>query len=85
MKKVLPVLFAMILASVSFAQNCVRDSSILQTGALLSPPYWDTLNKRYALADACINNPYNQSITVNVPLAFQNIPLSSVTIAPRVL
>ncbi len=81
MKKVLPILFATILASVSFAQNCVRDSSILQTGALLSPPYWDTVGRKYALADACINNPYNQFITVNVPLAFQNIPLSSVTIA----
>lgn len=81
MKKVLPILITMMLATVSFAQNCVRDSSILQSGALLSPPYWDTLNKRYELADACINHPYNQSITVNVPLAFQNIPLSSVTIA----
>ena len=81
MKKVLPILITMMLATVSFAQNCVRDSSILQSGALLSPPYWDTVGRKYALADACINNPYNQSITVNVPLAFQNIPLSSVTIA----
>lgn len=36
---------------------------------------------QYNLQDACINHPYNQSVTVNVPTNFQNIPLTSVTIA----
>ena len=82
MKNSLPFLFVLALATTSFGQNaCVRDSSLLQTGLLLSPAYWDTITMQYNLADACINHPYSQSVTVNVPLSFQNIPLSSVTIA----
>jgi Secretion system C-terminal sorting domain len=81
MKKSLPLLFVLAFASASFAQVCMRDSSIIQSGALLSPPYWDTVTMQYNLMDACINHAYNQSVTVNVPNSFQNIPITSVQIA----
>lgn len=83
MKKTLLTFSLMAIVSVtaSLAQTCVRDSSLLQTGGLLSPPYWDTITMQYNLQDACINHAYNQSVTVNVPPSFQNIPLVSVAIA----
>ncbi|MBL7827337.1 MAG: T9SS type A sorting domain-containing protein [Saprospiraceae bacterium] len=82
MKKTLLLLVLMAASKASFGQQlCVRDSSVLQTGALLAPPFWDTITMLYALNDACITHPYNQSVTVNVPTSFQNIPMTNVTIA----
>lgn len=81
MKKALLLLFFVASTLASFAQTCMRDSSLLQTGELLSPAYWDTVTMEYNLMDACINHPYNQAVTVNVPTSFSNIPLTSVTIA----
>lgn len=81
MKKILPLLIFVSFLFGANAQNCMRDSSILQTGALLSPPYWDSTSMLYALTDACINHPYSQSVTVNVPPTYQNIPINSVSVA----
>lgn len=83
MKKTLPLLFALLCALSVAAQApvCMRDSSILQTGELLSPAPWDTADMEYNLNDACINKPYNQSVTVNVPPDFQGLPIINVTVA----
>lgn len=84
MKRTLTLLCAVCCALSSIqaqAPVCVRDSSILLTGAILSPTPWDTLTKQYNLKDACINHAYNQSVTFNVPLTFQNFPLTSVNVA----
>ena len=83
MKRTLPLLCAMLCAASIFAQtpNCVRDSSVLMTGALLSPAPWDTTTKQYNLKDACIGQAYNQSVTFNVPTTFQSIPITNVTVA----
>lgn len=81
MKKILPLLIFVSFCLGAQAQTCVRDSSILQSGALLSPPYWDTTSMLYALNDACINHAYNQSVTVNVPASYQGFPINSVSIA----
>lgn len=81
MKKLLPFLFVLAFAASSFAQLCERDSSLIQSGKLLSPAYWDTVTMQYNLNDACINHPYNQSVTVNVPLTYSGIQINSVSIA----
>lgn len=81
MKKSLPLLFVLAFASASFAQVCERDSSLLMTGELLAPAYWDSITMEYNLNDACISHPYNQSITINIPPNFQGIPLNNVSIA----
>lgn len=83
MKKTLPFLFALMCTLPISAQapDCVRDSSIIATGALLSPaPYTDDA-PNYNLADACINQFYTQSVTVNVPTSFQGIPITTVSLA----
>lgn len=49
------------------AQQCVIDSSILQTGALVSPAPYTSTNPVIATAPACIGEPYVQSVTFNVP------------------
>ena len=83
MKKLLPLLFALLGAYSIAAQApmCVRDSSIYKTDTLLSPAPYTAEFPNYNLNDACINNPYNQSVTVNVPTSFQGIPITSVSIA----
>lgn len=83
MKRTLPLLCALLCAASIFAQtpNCVRDSTVLMTGALLSPAPWDTAKMEYNLKDACISHPYNQSVTFNVPTTFQSIPITNVTVA----
>lgn len=63
------------------AQVCMRDSSIYQTDTLLSPETWTPENMAYNLNVACIGQPYEQSVTFNVPSTYQNLPLSSVSIA----
>lgn len=83
MKRTLPLLFALLCAVSIAAQPpiCVRDSTILATGALLSPAPWDTATMQYNLNDACISHPYNQSVTFNVPATFQGLPIINVSIA----
>lgn len=83
MKSTLSLLCAMIcaLALTAQAPNCVRDSSILLTGALFSPAPWDTAKMEYNLNVATIGQPYSQSVTINVPLAFEGIPLINVSVA----
>jgi hypothetical protein len=83
MKRTLPLLFALLCALSLAAQApvCTRDSSIIQSGALLSPaPYTDQAPD-YNLNDACIDHPYNQSVTVNVPTTFNGIPITTVSLA----
>lgn len=63
------------------AQTCMRDSSIYGTDTLLSPTTWTPQNMAYNLDLACIGHAYDQSITFNVPATYQNLPLSSVSIA----
>lgn len=83
MKRTLPLLVALLCALSIAAQApvCMRDSSIIATGALLSPAPYTPDAPFYNLNDACIDHAYNQSVTVNVPTTFQNFPLISVTIA----
>jgi hypothetical protein len=81
MKKSLPFLFVVAFAGNILAQNCVRDSSLLMSGALLSPAYWDTVTMQYNLNDACIGVAYNQYVTVNVPATYEMFPLVSVSVA----
>lgn len=63
------------------APNCVRDSTILVTGALFAPAPWDTAKMEYNLKVATIGQPYSQSVTINIPLAFEGIPLINVSVA----
>lgn len=83
MKRTLPLLFALLCALSAAAQvpTCVRDSSVIQSGALLAPAPYTEQAPDYNLADACIDHPYNQSVTVNVPTTFQGIPITTVSIA----
>jgi len=83
MKKTLPVLFALFCALSLSAQApmCMRDSVIYGTDSLLWPLPYTPSAPNYNLNDACINQPYNQSVTVNVPSSFQNIPVTKVSIA----
>jgi hypothetical protein len=83
MKKFLTLLCALFVASVAFAQvpACVRDSSLIASGDLLSPAPYSETEPFYNLNDACIGVAYNQSVTVNVPTSFQSIPISNVTAA----
>ncbi len=83
MKGTLPLLFALLCALSVAAQapNCVRDSSIIASGALLSPAPYTPTEPFYNLKDACIDHPYNQSVTINVPDAFQGIPVTKVSVA----
>jgi hypothetical protein len=81
MKKTLSILFVLAFAAMSFAQTCARDSSLIQSGALLSPAFWDEATMQYNLADACISHPYNQSVTVNVPLTYSGFQLLNVSVA----
>ncbi len=75
MKKTLLFLLPLFCVVALQAQTpqCMRDSSVLQDPAVfVSPPtYNDTAaNPVYALAVACIGQPYAQSITVEVPTTF---------------
>ncbi len=63
------------------AQACMRDSSIYQTDTLLSPATYTPTNMVYNLAQACIGQPYSQSVTFNVPAQYQGFPLVSASIA----
>lgn len=86
MKKALLLLFlfSSIIFNLAQAQTCVRDSNILVTGGLLSPAPWSPDSAFYNLALACVDEPYNQSVTINVPttITFMNItvPITNVSI-----
>ncbi len=83
MKKTLTMLFALFCALSLAAQApiCKRDSVIYGTDSLLWPLPYTTAAPNYNLNDACIDHPYNQSVTVNVPTSYLNIPVTSVSIA----
>ena len=83
MIKTLPLLCALLCAISISAQAplCVRDSVIVGTDSLLWPlPYTDAA-PNFNLNEACIDHPYNQSVTVNVPTEYTGFPISTVSIA----
>lgn len=81
-KTLLLFLFAACFLSAAQAQNCVRDSSLLITGALLSPAPYTPDSPFYNLRPACLGQPYNQSVTVFVPGQFSGFNIDSVAVAP---
>ncbi|MEY3249828.1 MAG: hypothetical protein RL742_1871 [Bacteroidota bacterium] len=81
-KTLLLFLFAAFLLNAGQAQNCVRDSSLLITGALLSPAPYTPDSPFYNLRPACLGQPYNQSVTVFVPAQFSGFNIDSVAVAP---
>lgn len=85
MKKVLLLLLAAVWgATLSYSQTCERDSNLLKTGGLLSPAPYTPDSPFINLKTACINEPYNQSVTINVPGTFTyngiTVPISGVSI-----
>lgn len=86
MKKFLLLLFTVASFVAVQAQTCVRDSTVLtDTAAVIHPrPYSDTYQV-YALAHACIGQPYLQSFTLAVPSSFTfqgiTLPITSASIA----
>ena len=85
MKKTLPMLCALFCAVSIFAQApmCKRDSVILNAGldsTLWPLPYKPTA-PYYNYNDACINHPYNQSVTIHVPAQFSGQQITNVTVA----
>ncbi len=88
MKKALLLLFvfATLTTTLSLAQTCMRDSSILTADSfqLLSPAPYSPDSPYYNLALACIDENYNQSVTVNVPPTFSyagfSVPITNVSI-----
>lgn len=69
MKKAL-LLLLLLSASMTMllqAQTCTRDSNLLITGGLLSPAPWSPDSPFFHLNLACIGEPYNQSVSINVP------------------
>ena len=83
-KSLLLFLFLSLFASAAVqAQVCMRDSSILMdtTTNILLPRTYSPTYMFYDLLDACIEQPYNQSITIKVPEAFSGFPINSVSVA----
>lgn len=68
------------------AQTCVRDSSVLDSMELVSPQPYSPADPTIYTLPACINEPYAQSVTFNVPpmITFNGVelPLSKITVAP---
>lgn len=88
MKKTVLLLCVVAWATAMNAQGptCVRDSSLLMTGALVSPWYWTPDSPFIFTLPACIGDPYAQSVTFNVPDTltipnFPSIPITSISIA----
>lgn len=77
--------FALILFGQLSAQTCVRDSSVLDSMDLVAPQPWTPADPTIYTLPACINEPYAQSVTFNVPdmLTFSGItlPLTKITVA----
>lgn len=80
MKKTLTSLFALFCALSLAAQTCMRDSLIYGTDTLLWPLPYTPDAPYYNLNDACINHPYNQSVSINVPASYMSFPLTNVNI-----
>lgn len=76
MKRTVLLLCAVMWAAFVNAQapTCVRDSSILLTGAIVSPWYWTPDSPFIHTKPACIGEPYAQSVTFNVPDTITGIP-----------
>lgn len=73
MKKTVLLLCAVVLTAMhsTHAQTCVRDSSVLLYDSVyISPAPYTPTNPVYGLATACIGQPYNQSVTIDVPTDF---------------
>lgn len=72
MKKTLTMLFALLCALSLAAQTpmCVRDSIIYGTGDWSRPLPYTPDAPYYNLNEACIDHPYNQSLTINVPYTY---------------
>lgn len=85
MRKIITFLIAFAFASSLAAQTCVRDSSVIDSMLLVLPKPWTTLNPIIYTLPACINEPYSQSITFNVPdmitLSGFTLPLQKITVA----
>lgn len=88
MKKALLLLFvfATLFSFRSTAQICVRDSNLLVTGDLLSPAPYAPDSPFYNLKPACIQEMYDQSVTIFVPDSFDyqgiiKIKINNVSIA----
>lgn len=87
MKKTLLLLCAALLAASSYAQSCMRDSSLLlkPDSVIISPLPYTAKNMVYGIWAACIGQPYTQSVTIKVPAAFTylgtQIPITSASIA----
>ncbi|MBU6341790.1 MAG: T9SS type A sorting domain-containing protein [Bacteroidetes bacterium] len=80
-KSLLPILAIILISSAqaSAQQQCMRDSSILNVDTVfVSPLPYTATNPKYLLKVACINQPYNQSVTIKVPptFVFQGITLA---------
>jgi hypothetical protein len=68
MKKTLLLLCSFALVTLAAAQTtCHRDSNLLITHTIVSPAPWTPDSMYYNLHPACINDPYNQSVTFNIP------------------
>lgn len=80
MKKTLLLLLCLSTGMAYLNAQCMRDSSIYQTDSLLSPIPWVPDAPNYNLAMACIGQPYNQSVTFNVPAEYSGFPLVSASI-----
>lgn len=67
------------------AQTCVRDSSLIGTDTIVSPKPWTTEDPTIYTLPACINEPYAQSVTFNVPDMFtfngSTVPVTKITVA----
>ncbi|PSR11789.1 MAG: hypothetical protein C7N36_14785 [Bacteroidetes bacterium] len=85
MKKFLLILCTAASFAAAQAQTCVRDSSVLlNDSVIVSPlPYSDNYQV-YALAHACIGQPYQQSFTLRVPSSFSfqgiTLPITSASL-----
>lgn len=77
MKKTYFSFLCLLVAFSAFSQTCVRDSSILLDSTIMLPRPYTLDYPVYALAPACIGEPYGQSLTLHVPdtILFQGIPL----------
>jgi hypothetical protein len=88
MKQIYLSLLALLFTASLHAQTtqCMRDSSLLMNDTVfVSPRPYTASYQVYALAPACINQPYTQSVTIKVPATFTYlgtpIPLTSASIA----
>lgn len=87
MRKTFLALFSVLaFAGAAWSQTCTPDPAVQQTGELVSPPPYSDTFQVIATLPACINEPYEQTVTFNIPaqFTFQGLtaPLDSIAIAP---